>query len=154
MKLLPLTKGRFAKVDDSDFEYLNQWKWSLDENRWGGYAIRNNGKGGTIRMHRELLNPKKKDLVDHINGDGLDNQRQNLRVATAQQNAWNSRRMKRNTSGFRGVSKHSKSKLWQARIYFGGKTFFLGLFDSPMEAAKRYQEYAKKLRGEFASENN
>lgn len=112
MKLIRLTKNKFAKVDNEDFESLNQYKWHYND----GYAERKeNGKH--IKMHRELLNAQT-SLVDHINGDTLDNQRKNLRLATRSQNAMN---MRKHTgkSVYKGVSK--EKEYWRVQIWKDNK---------------------------------
>ena len=140
MKLIPLTKGAFAKVDDSDFEYLSQWKWNLTgdgrnaERRTGGHV------GYTILMHRQILDAKKGELVDHINRDPLDNQRKNLRLADKSINALNAGRRSDNTSGHRGVCFNKQNGKWQARITICGKTRHLGFFSEIAEAAETYNK--------------
>ena len=107
MKKTPLTKGKFALVDDEDYAYLMQWKWSYSPNR-GGYAVRQigtNKKSKHQSMHRPLMgNPK--GMVDHYNSNGLGNQKSNLRCATQQQNQQNQKKRIDNTSGYKGVSFH------------------------------------------------
>lgn len=103
MKQIPLTKGRFAIVDDEDFEELNRYKWYSDHK---GYAARNspyvNGKRHVIWMHRVIAGTPAGMETDHINGIKNDNRRSNLRIATTVQNAMNRGLSKNNTSGYRG----------------------------------------------------
>ncbi len=155
MKLIPLTQGQSAKVDDDNFEWLNQWKWQAtkEKDRPVFYAVRtqNNRPGHeTIRMHRLVLGVTDMRIkCDHRNGDTLDNQRGNLRRATTPQNAFNSLKSRRNTSGFRGVSFHKRSNKWQALIQINGTRKFLGHFDSAREAGDAYRTAAKEYHGEF-----
>lgn len=158
MKLIPLTQGQFAKVDDSDFEWLSQWKWYA---RWGKtgktfYAARSVNTGDRIIgiiMHRLILGlePGDKRLPDHKNLDTLDNQRSNLRLCTQAENCRNQRRQKNNTSGFKGVSYSDHMSQWRARISLNEKTTHLGYFDTPELAHSAYVEAAKQMHGEFAN---
>jgi hypothetical protein len=152
MKTIPLTQGKVALVDDADFEFLSQFKWHLKRPSKKArvlYAVAhqpNTTRNSTkLRMHRLLL-PGAKE-VDHINGDGLDNRRQNLRAATKPQNMSNMQKHRDNESGFKGVSRHQKR--WCARI----RNEFIGVFQSPLEAAKAYDAAALALFGEFARLN-
>ena len=86
MKTLNLTKGMVAMVDDKDFSKLNQWKWSALKSKYTHYAVRGKGK---IYMHREVLGAPKGKVVDHLNGNGLDNTRKNIRVVTQSDNLLN-----------------------------------------------------------------
>jgi len=159
MKLIPLTQGKFAMVDDSDFEWLNQWKWYAlkSHNTW--YAVRNietgvDGKQERLYMHRIILsidNPKTKG--DHRDHDGLNNQRENLRLCTDAQNQANRRSSANGTSKYLGVSWYSRDKVWKAQINKYGKTNHLGYFKNEIDAAIAYNNAAKKLHGEFANLN-
>ena len=149
MKLIKLTKGQFAIVDDSDFEYLNQFKWHLSCN---GYAARKLHKSD-IFMHRIINNTPEGLFTDHINRNGLDNRRKNLRSATYSQNSMNRSRQKNNTSGYNGVYWHSQARKWRTTIRLNGKFIHLGLFEDKTEAAKAYNIGAKKYYGEFANFN-
>jgi hypothetical protein len=92
-------------------------------------------------------------LLDHIDGNGINNRLENLREATSSQNAHNMRKSRRNTSGFKGVSKHKATGSWQANIALNGKQRFLGLFDTAKAASEAYDAAAEKLHGEFARTN-
>lgn len=154
MKLIPLTHGKFAKVDDDDYERLMQWKWRWSPN---GYAIRTGGKGRKNRtwigMHNEVLSVPEGTLPDHKDGDGLNNQKDNLRPATNSQNQANAKISSRNKSGYKGVSWHSEGKCWVAKIRADDKQHHLGLFLDPKDAALAYDEAARRLFGEFARTN-
>lgn len=165
MKEITLTKGQVAIVDDSDYEYLNQWKWCAKHAKQTFYAERNEWNSGVItriRMHRLILKPLKGEIVDHIDRNGLNNQRNNLRIATSAQNAANKKAL--GTSKYLGVClaqrKYRKKngslsiiKYWQASIQYGKKFQFLGYFETEEEAALRYNEAAKEAYGEFANLN-
>jgi hypothetical protein len=160
MKLIPLTRGREAMVDDCDYEYLMQWKWLYHSNgRPTGYAIRaeySAGQQRIVRLHRVVAARHglvtAGEQIDHIDGDGLNNCRENLRLATNRQNAGNQRRQRNNTSGFKGVYWAKREGKWRARIGEGGR-HHLGYFDDSLEAARAYNEAALKHYGEFACLN-
>ena len=154
MKRIPLTKGKYALVDDEDFDWLTgNWKWHLSH----GYAQTNfrplDDERFTMKLHRLLISVPKGYEIDHINGNGLDNQRSNLRLCTHQENMRN-RPKNKNKSGYKGVYRnHAK---WHAAIKHNGKKIYLGNFSKPEDAAKVYDLKAKELFGEFAmfSSNN
>ena len=159
VRQIPLTQGKFALVDDDDYDRLSAFKWCLTRDRSGRsmrlYAVRGvHTEIGwrTMRMHRELLPGA--PTVDHIDGDGLNNQRENLRVATNAQNLRNRGAQKNNTSGFKGVSAAGgKSKRWVAKIQHEEARKHLGRFETPEEAARAYDTAALKLHGGFANLN-
>lgn len=157
MKRIPLTQGLFAIVDDEDFEWLNQWKWSAFKSRYSYYAQRNQGprkKQKTILMHRQILNAQKGQITDHKEHNGLDNRKENIRICTPRQNSQNSRKMKKGSSIYKGVIFHIHKKKWMAQIYHKGINKYLGYFDSEIKAAKVYNKMAKELFGKFACLNN
>ena len=155
---IPLTQGRFAIVDPDDYPRLSKDKWRLCRTKGKNvlYAERSirlpNGKYSRILMHRQLIQPPDGYVIDHINGDGLDNRRANLRFATVAQNAWNSK--KRNPrSGYKGVCFDKQKRLWRAAIVCHRKRIHLGYFKDKIPAAKAYDNAARKLHGRFASLN-
>lgn len=159
MKQIPLSKGKFALVDDADFDYLNQWKWFVRPSTGGSeYAMRRTktkGKVTMIFMHRFILGlTDSMTYVDHINHDGLDNQRANIRACTPSQNAMN-RSNGFGWSKFKGVGKNISTapNKWTSRIKINKKYNHLGYFKTEEEAAKRYNEEAIKLFDEFACLN-
>lgn len=156
MKKIPLTKGLVALVDDEDFEFLSSHAWFAALNGHGGYYAARNAKTDRgwrlLRMHRVLLCAQSGECVDHINGDGLDNRRHNLRLATKAQNSANMRNTKGGTSRFKGVSANHGGK-WRAQIRVPGRKIWLGLHETEMRAAMAYDEAAKRLHGEFACLN-
>lgn len=157
MLLIKLTKGKFAKVDDSDFYYLNQWKWQASERGKTFYAVRSvkdkiTGKRIQIKMHRILLNVSDKSIfVDHKDHDGLNNQRVNLRECTRSENGKNRLPSKRSSSRFLGVK--FASKKWRAEIKVDGKNKHLGCFALEIDAARAYNDAAIIHHGEFANLN-
>ncbi len=155
---IELTQGKYALIDDEDFDYFNNWKWYASKSKRTFYAKRNvytNKKGTTIKMHREILGLTKEDKiqVDHKDGNGLNNQKSNLRIVTQNENQHNSRKRKDNTSGYKGVSWDKRNKKWVTQIYFQDKQNFLGYFNDKIEAAKAYDKKAIELFGEFAKTN-
>ena len=151
MKLLPLTKGYFSKVDDEDFERLIKHKWCVVKKRTGSniYAQMQVGKK-KYSLHRFILGlTDPQVLVDHINGDSLDNRRENLRACTAAENTRNRAPLRKNATGFKGVSRTASGK-FLAEIKKHKKRYRLGRFKTAGEAARAYDAKAKELFGEFA----
>lgn len=151
MKSIPLTQGKFALVDDDDYEWLSQWKWyaKQDRNKW--YAVRKESPTKMIRMHRVILNAAPGVEVDHWDGDGLHNWRGNLRRCTTTQNQGNRGKQVNNTSGFKGVRPYRGK--YQAQIQFKGKVIHIGYYATAEEAAHSYDEKARGLFGPFAKTN-
>ena len=153
MKKIPLTQGKFAEVDNEDYEWLMQWEWSFHN----GYAVRNsstvNGKRHEVFMHREVIRTPKGKYTDHKDLDKLNNQRENLRICTYSENFQNKSITITNKSGYKGVSWHKYTKKWIAQISFSGKRVTLGYFREAEEAALAYDKAAKKNFGEFARTN-
>jgi hypothetical protein len=143
MKEIALSQGKFALVDDEDFEELNRYKWWVEKHRNTFYAKRdiwNGSKKVCIRMHRVLLNCPETKFSDHVDGNGLNNQKANLRIATNRQNLQN--RHVSASSKYPGVSWQKNEKKWQSAIYINGKSIHLGLFNNEEEA---FEAYASKV---------
>lgn len=161
MKKIKLTRNKITLVDDSDFEFLKQWKWMAHNRNGKLYAARGGYerlefkkyRNYTISMHRVIMNAAKGQEVDHINGDSLDNRRENLRLADRFGNNQNAHLRKDNTSGYKGVAFYKAGNKWIAYIGTGKKLRHLGYFLTAKEAAKAYNQKAKELFGEFAKEN-
>lgn len=151
---VPLSRGLVALVDDVDFHAVTSvGKWYANPCDRTFYARKNFQRGSrfvTVRMHTFLTGW---DLVDHVNGNGLDNRRSNLRPATPTQNARNRGMRSDNTSGFKGVHPHRRSGRWAACIWFDGRSNYLGLFDDAAEAARVYDAAALEHFGPFARLN-
>lgn len=149
----------FAKVDDADYPALNEYIWTRQAIGKNFYAVRfeysPTGKNKLIRMHREILGEKAGPCTDHIDGDGLNNQRENLRVCVKGQNSYNRKKSKKNASKYKGVFPyHGKNgTTWRALIGHNGKIEHLGMFDTEEAAAHAYDLMAKKYFGEFARLN-
>ncbi len=154
MKRIPLTQGQFAIVDDEDFERLRQFKWHAYKRPNTYYAKRHiteNGRYVHLSMQHAVMDVSRSVLVDHKDRNGLNNTRSNLRICTKGQNQHNQGKRRDNTSGFKGVCRHRTR--WEAKIVLNGIKKHLGTFDTPEEAAKAYDDAARKLHGEFACLN-
>lgn len=163
MKRIPVGNS-FALVDDEDYEFLSEFSWSLIEWRGKQYAKRKQRLSdelypeyGTISMHSLVL--KGVIEIDHIDGNGLNNQRSNLREVTHAQNIQGQKVQRRSKSGYRGVSYFpnagmwKRKKPWRARIKVEGVDVTLGYYATPDEAALRWNEAAISAWGEFAFQN-
>ena len=154
MPIIPLTQGRVALVDDEDFVELNEFKWYANKMRGNTYyAVRNISPRKAIRMHRVILGAISGQEVDHIDHNGLNNQRENIRLCSRAQNQMNQQKQKNTSSQFKGVSWHKQDKKWRTRITHRGQEIFLGLFKNERVAARTYDKKARELFGEFAKTN-
>lgn len=152
---IPLTQGLVALVDEADAEAVTQHKWyAAREYKTTFYALRKirrpDGTYVGLRLHGFLTGWP---LVDHINRDGLDNRRANLRPATTAENSRNALRLPSNTSGFKGVTWHKQARKWQAQIGVDGRRRHLGLHACLEAAAEAYDDAAREFHGEFARLN-
>lgn len=154
VKLIPLTQGKHAIVDASDYEWLNQWRWcAWTPDKRTFYAKRGvvrDGKDVQIFMHVVVFGEK---MVDHKDRNGLNNCRSNLRESNKSTNGANRGPNKNNTSGFKGVSFFKATNRWKASLMVRGATFHLGYFLDKVEAAKEYDRRAIQHFGEFAKTN-
>jgi hypothetical protein len=162
MAAIRLTQDKIAIIDDDDFERVSKHKWYY-RGRYGsrvneqGYVLRTVRETGkkqtTISLQRFVMNNPEGFQVDHVNGDRLDNRKCNLRVATMEQNSHNSTLRKNNTSGFKGVYFKKANQRFFAKISINKKPTHLGYFSTAIDAAKTYDEAARKHYGEFATLN-
>ncbi len=152
IRYIPLTRGLHAMVDAADYEWLSKYKWYAGRpTRAGKIYARRNIPGGTVLMHRMIMQPPEGMVVDHINGNTLDNRRCNLRVCTQTENIQNSRPRHNATSRFRGV--YRRGNKWEVKIRHKGKTYRLPPFDDEIEAAKARDRLARQLYGKHAWQN-
>jgi hypothetical protein len=149
MKEIALTKNLKALVDDEDFDALNKHNWYSLNSKYAYRETRKKGVRTSIPMHKEVLPGAY--LIDHIDGNGLNNQKSNLREASFCQNSRNTSIHKDNKSGYKGV--YRTRKKWAAKICVNYKKLYLGVFGTKEEAARAYNEAALKYSGEFAKLN-
>ena len=151
---IPLTRGYVALVDDADYDFLvgiGSWYASPSKRTvYARHSTRRQGQVYSTGMHNVILGGVG---IDHVNGNGLDNRRVNLRRATDGENNRNRRRRTDNTSGYKGVSLHTRIGRFQAYITSGGRRQHLGYFDDLIEAARAYDAAAIETFGEFARLN-
>ena len=157
VKRIGLTRGKVALVDDRDFQRLSKHKWLAADNGSGNWYAKRvegvvNGRKKWVYMHHAILGLPGFIRIDHRNGDGLDNQRGNLRRATNQQNAFNMKNQ-RHSSRFKGVSWCGRSKRWRVSICCERNFVHLGYFKSAMAGAWLYDFAALILFGEYARTN-
>lgn len=148
MKKIYLTKHLYAIVDNDDFDFLSKWKWQANRNKIGIYYARRTvfvkNKKFSVYMHRAILNLKnKKNEIDHINKNTLDNRKNNLRIVDHTINMLNTN-WRRNFCGYTGVSKHRKNG-YRARINLYNKEFSLGIYSSPQKAHQKYMQIKNKI---------
>lgn len=157
MREIILVNHGVTMVDDADYEMLSQWRWH-QYTASKTYVCRSKSRKEppgphTIPMHRVIMNAPKGMDVDHIDGNGLNNQRANLRIATRGENLRNTRKRDNCTSQFKGVYWHARARKWLAQIKPPTGHVYLGLFVHEVEAAMAYDAKARELFGEFAKCN-
>ncbi|MFA6445728.1 MAG: HNH endonuclease [Candidatus Paceibacterota bacterium] len=168
MKTILMKSGDIALIDDKDYDLVSKYNWSVAGNRYAraaAYDTDEKDKNGhikqrVIKMHRLIIGAKKNEFVDHINGNGFDNRRENLRICTMSQNMCNQKKSSANKSGYKGViamvgKNHEKrNKKWLSYININKKRIYGGYFFTKEEAAEKYNEMAKKYHGNFSNLNN
>lgn len=154
---ITLTTGMVTIVDDEDYPYLSQFKWFKHRENRHVYVEKSiivDGIWKSLKMHREIMNAPPGVMVDHIDGNSLNNTRANLRLCTLTENSWNQGLSTRNTSSFKGVSQmKGRRKCWCTSITVNGKRVWLGAFYSKEDAARAYNRAAIELYGPFARLN-
>lgn len=159
MKRILLTQGRVALVDDADYDWLNQKRWYAHQSRHTFYATRHvrvaKNKKTSEQMHRLILGlqPSDNQECDHRDGNGLNNQRVNLRICSVSQNSQSSRKREGCTSKYKGVHWDRRDRKWISQTKMKEKRIRLGCFDSEVDAARAYDAAALKHYGEFAQTN-
>lgn len=150
-KEIELTKGFVSLVDEEDYDLVNSYSWYAHKSDNRMYAARKDSNGKHVYLHRFLVG-KIGYLVDHIDGNGLNNQKSNLRLCSFSQNGANTKARKTNKSGYKGVSPNGKHG-YMALISFNHKRKYLGTFSSEKDAAKAYDKEAVIFHGKFAKLN-
>jgi hypothetical protein len=158
IKKIKLSQGKYALVDNEDHEHLDQFSWHYlraPKDSYG-YAVCSTPPYRNKKMHRVILNAKKGQIVDHINHDGLDNRRKNLRIVTASES--NRNRRTKNRYGYVGVHKtkdhNGVEKYWIARITVAGERLYLGTFPTALEAGRAYDKAIDKYHNGIGVKNN
>lgn len=154
IKLIPLTQGYSSIVDTEDYDLLIKHKWCVNINKnhkikYAQSIIRDK----FMSMHRLIMNPPKSILVDHINGNGLDNRKCNLRLCSSMENQRNAKIRKNKISKYKGVDWHVCSNKWRARITINKKLIEIGYYKNEKEAAKAYDTASIKYFASFAKGN-
>jgi len=154
-----MSQPKYAKVDPADYKRLRKYEWFSIKGTRNFYAVRRERKPTgrkftTIYMHREIIEIADGLLIDHKNQNSMDNRSANLRAATRTQNIRNRKKFSRpGVSKYKGIYRDKIQKRWIARIMFKKKRIYLGSFRNEIDAAKAYDEAARKYHGEFASLN-
>ena len=150
--MIPLTMGHHALIDVDSLPLISGFNWYAKKNKTVIYAARSqvlNGAKMQILMHREILKTPSNMHTDHIDGNGLNNTRSNLRHVSHDQNMQNRANLSSNKSGFKGVHWSSSINRWVAQIRYKGKRIYLGVFKSAEDASVAYAKASAKLHGEF-----
>lgn len=150
---IPLTQGRFTLVDAEDFAALSAYKWHTANGYVKRTSLARHGRRRNLYMHREIMKPMGRLVVDHRDGNKLNNTKANLRVCTSSQNHANAIRASHNTSGYKGVSYDSRWKKWRARLHINKKEIWLGYFSLARDAALAYDKAARLYFGRYALTN-
>ena len=149
VRVIPLCDGGYVYVSATDYEWLSRYHWRL----YNGYAGRHDKEKKVVLMHREIMQPPEGKVVDHIDGNKVNNCRFNLRVCTRQENMLNKRKSSNSYSRFKCVICDKRSGKWYARCRYKGEPRMLGWFDDEAEAARAYDRAAVEWFGEYARLN-
>ena len=152
---VPLTRGYEAVIDATDVPLVQDCNWVVTSpTRSTVYAwaffVDAEGVKSSLRMHRLFLSPEDSEVIDHIDGNGLNNRRNNIRICSVTENNWNTKVSRANRSGYAGVHWDRRKGKWRASIGFKGKDIHLGRFKDPMKAHEAYLRALAEYRGSFS----
>lgn len=151
---IALTKGQWSWIDEEDYPSVSRFKWCANEKECGTYAVTYVRGYGYLTLHSFLMQPPPGKVVDHIDGDSLNNRRSNLRVVTQSQNLMN-KRVRRNTVlRFKGVNWDKSRGKWMVKVQKEREVIWIGRFDDEIDAALAYNEAARIHFGEYARLNS
>ncbi len=150
---VPLVGGGYAIVDLLDYEKVEGFRWHRHPEGYAHACVKRDGKWISLLMHRLLTGVSNGSIIDHTNGNGLDNRRKNLRVCSRAENDANADIWETNTSGYKGVSYYRSTGKWRVAFGVQGKSYYVGYYDTKEEAALAYNIVAFGLYGEFARLN-
>ena len=151
MKEIKLANNKgIALVDDEDYTILSKFKWRLCDNNYALNHFIANGKQKNELMHRIIMNPQENMEIDHKDGNGLNNQKNNLRIVTKSQNCINRNKYKNSSSKYKGVYWRRDLNKWHSQIRKNKKQIYLGIYIKEIDAAKAYNKAAIELFGEYA----
>ena len=153
IKKIKLTQSKETFIDSEDYEKIKSYNWYYHSSGYAACKQKINNIWKTILLHRVIMNCPNNKQIDHINGNGLDNRKENLRICTHAENGRNTKKRKGTTSKYKGIYWYKALSKWSVRIRFNYKWIFIGYFNDEKEAAKAYNEKAKELFGKFAKLN-
>ena len=151
VRSIPLSNGGVTLVDDADYDAVRRFPWRLNSKGYVMYTCTEDGQRHEVYLHRYLAQPWRRQVVDHLDHDPLNNTRANLRRCSVQENLRHRRRFSNNECGFKGVT--ARRSQWLARIYVNDRALKLGTYDDLLAAAQAYDFAARQLFHEFAVYN-
>ncbi|KKR95846.1 MAG: Pathogenesis-related transcriptional factor and ERF protein [Candidatus Uhrbacteria bacterium GW2011_GWF2_41_16] len=143
------SKNQYAIIDPEDYWKISKYDWLLCESKSKKFYAVRLADWGIVNMHRDIINAPTGKVIDHIDRNGLNNTKRNLRIASISQNGWNRTGLNNHSSKYKGVCWCNRRKKWRASIKYNGIYKHLGYFKTEEDAAKTYDEAAKKYHGEF-----
>jgi len=152
-KAIPLRNGVSTSLDDEDYDRAQAFRWHKTANGYVAGTVIEQGARKRVYLHRWLLDAQPGQLVDHLDGNPLNNRRANLRLATRSQNQANRRRNRTSRSRYKGVTWHQGQQRWMARLQVNGRRITIGYYADPLQAAYEYDAFARTYFGEYARLN-